>query len=295
MDFLLMDSVNNYVKNLGLKCKWNQKKNNGDFTPEEHKTEIQRKNDQFKKFYSMQQEDGEKDEKLSTIYTKINTGAKLTPDEMKYIQVKRPDLYQRLKNIEKEKKQYERELKKCKTKDDVDKLRFSKVAESLSAINSVKNNPNIPDSVKLEVAAGETRRLNELGKVFIKFVKSGEYDKLPTEAEKAKAEKDIEEARAAEKEDILRADKDNNISETDSNTESVLSDYEGNAGIMPDNKERIKNEYADDDIMAEDKKMTRTEAEHTPEALKLRRSKAKAAYKRILSDTVNEHTLISKE
>lgn len=269
MDFLMINSVNSYVKGLDMKGRWRQKKEKADFSEDYTLNERQRKNEMFKKSYMEQRENDDSDKTLSAINNKIAVGSKLTPDEMKYLQVKNPTLYQKLKDIEKEKKQYEEDLKKCRTKEDVDKLKMSKISSSLSAINSVKNNPNIPESKKLEIAAQEQRRLNELEEIEAKFIKSGEYAKLPTEEEKAKAEKDMREA-----EENLREVSADSKDEIKTETESRY-EYKKDIPENPD-EEAVT---ADATKTDHEEKLTVTEAELTPEAKKVKRARAKAAYK----------------
>lgn len=294
MDFLMINSLNSYIKNMGLNQKWQMKKKTNNFANDDKLNELQRKNEQFKKSYMEQKENENKDETLNSIRNKVNAGVKLTPDEMKYLQVKDPDMYQKLKNLENEKKQYERELKQCKTKEEVEKLKFSKVSASLSAINAVKDNPNIPESFKLGVAMQEQKRLNELDKITAKFVKSGEYDRLPTEAEKTKAEQDIKEAQEAETREILKT-------ETKPETvENAENEVKAEASEDTNAEEKAAAETKSTDIKFEndsdatqkssetDKKMTRTDAELTPEAQKVKRSKAKRAYTKSVSNTPEE-------
>lgn len=287
MDFLMINSISNYIKSIGMQNKWQQKKKSGDFTPDETLNEKQRLNDQFKKSYMEQKENDTTDEVLASIHTKIQMGSKLTADEMKYLQSKDPTSYQKLKSLEAEKKQYEHELKKCRTKEDVQKMKMSKVASSLTAINSVKNNPNIPDGAKLEVAMHEQTRLSAMNKITDKFVKSGEYANLPTEAERYKAEKDLKEAEEAEKIKVVKNDSDpdkkNEVDKADS--DSIKND--DNEYKIDDNakpiKANIKNESA-----GEEHTLTRVEAEQTSEAQKLKRSKAKSAYIKSIPETLNE-------
>lgn len=285
MNFLMINSVNSYVKGIDMKNRWQQKKEKADFSEDYTLNERQRKNEMFKKSYMEQRENDNEDKTLSAINNKIAVGSKLTPDEMKYLQVKNPTLYQKLKDIEKEKKQYEEDLKKCKTKEDVDKLKMSKISSSLSAINSVKNNPNIPESKKLEIASQEQRRLNELGEIEAKFIKSGEYAKLPTEEEKAKAEKDMREA-----EENLRE-----VSPDKTTEEKTVSKSETES---EDKKDIPENQNAEEIATGTDKtdheeKLTVTEAELTPEAKKVKRARAKAAYKTPDDDSSQQQIFFS--
>lgn len=285
MNFLIINSINSYIKGLDMQSRWRQKKDNADFSEDYTLNERQRKNEMFKKSYMEQKKNDDSDKTLASINSKIAVGAKLTPDEMKYLQIKNPTLYQKLKDLEKEKKQYEEDLKKCKTKEDVDKLKMSKISSSLSAISSVKNNPNIPESKKLEIVTQEQRRLNELNKIEAKFIKSGEYAKLPTEAEKSKAEKEIREAEENLKNITPKEDsKENPVIYTE--TEST------------EEKETQENLGAEKDVKTEnntpnEEKLTIEEAKLTPEAKKVKRAKAKAAYKISSDDPADQQVIFS--
>ncbi|MBQ8435509.1 MAG: hypothetical protein IJX24_05815, partial [Oscillospiraceae bacterium] len=254
--------------------KWKQKKSSGDFQSESKKTELQRKNEQFKAQYYKQQKDNPEDETLKSINNKISAGVDLTADEMKYLQTKNPMLYQKLKNDKQEEKAFEKKLKNCKTKDEVENLKLSSVNKAMSAMGAVKNNPNISDGVKLAVAESEMRKLRKLNEIVVKFVKSGDYAKLPTDEEVQKAQKDMAEARKAQTEKILTVE---NAAE---NKKSVGLAAEENGGMMADfsKTENTENEKASKNTFSDDKKLTVTEAENSAEAQKIKRSKAKKAY-----------------
>lgn len=265
MDLSKIGSLSNYMKNIKLETKWKQKKQSGDFQSESKKTELQRKNEQFKAQFYKQQAENPEDETLKAINNKIAAGSKLTPTEMKYLQSKNPMLYQKLKNDEQQEKAFEKELKECKTKDDVEKLKSNNVSKAMSAIGSVKSNPNIPEGTKLAIAESEMRKLEKLNKIAAKFVKSGEYAKLPTEAEVQKAEKEISEAKQAQTEEILTCE-----NSSDTNLEKAEI-----AGISNNNSETSVNDYKAE---TDENRKTVEEAELSPEAEKLKRSKAKKAY-----------------
>ncbi|MGN1481650.1 hypothetical protein [Porcipelethomonas sp.] len=265
MNFWSIGNINSYVKNVKLQQKWKQKKTSGDFSSNESKTERQRLNEQFKKSYMEQREENTSDETLSMIHNKINSGSKLTNEEMQYLQSRDPMAYQKIKNREAEKASYEKELKRCKTKDDVKRLKMSRINGAISAINSVKDNPNIPDSKKLEVINEVNIKMKDIDNATYKYIKSGEYYRLPTEAEKNKAEHDLREAEQSERDEIQKRE---NISKIDDSFLDLQCDYE--------------KDYESEKIseIAGEREFTRIEAENTPEAIKLKRSKAKAAYQK---------------
>jgi len=272
MDLNKIGSLSAYMKNFQLENKWTQKKKTGDLGSESKKTEMQRKNEQFKAQYYNQREQNPEDETLKSINNKIATGTKLTPDEMKYLQSKNPALYQQLKNEELEEKAFEDKLKNCKTKDEVEKLKFEKTSKAMSSVNSVKSNPNIPEGTKAAIAGAEMRKLQKINNIVAKFVKSGEYSKLPTEAEVHKVEKEIAEAKQNQTEEILRTENPSDNKEV----ETKVSTTE-NADVE---KTLIKNTSDNDNEKTPAPKTEKTlsEAENSREAEKIKRSKAKKAY-----------------
>lgn len=265
MDFSTIGSVTSYMKSMELETKFKKKKAEGDLGSQSRKkTELEIKNEQFKAEYMHRQDENEDDDKMLTdINNKIAVDQELTPEELRYLQNKNPSLYQKVKNIENEKKQYEKDLKNCKTKEEVERLKMNKVSSALSAIKSAESDPNLPESAKLAVAQGELRRMNTLNKILAKFVERGEYDKLPAEQEVLEVEKQLKEAERAEEEKVF------DVSETE-NTEKAGDTSETES----ENKEFTEN--ASENI-SEDKP-TKAEIELSPEAQKIKRSKAKKAY-----------------
>lgn len=265
MDFSTIGSVTSYMKSMELETKFKKKKAEGDLGSQSRKkTELEIKNEQFKAEYMRRQEENEDDDKMLTdINNKIAVDQELTPEELRYLQNKNPSLYQKVKNIENEKKQYEKDLKNCKSKEEVERLKMNKVSSALSAIKSAESDPNLPESAKLAVAQGELRRMNALNKILAKFVERGEYDKLPAEQEVLEVEKQLKEAEQAEEEKVFDVSETENAKKAGdtSETESENKEFTENA---PEN-------------ISEDKP-TKAEIELSPEAQKIKRSKAKKAY-----------------
>jgi len=191
MDFSTIGSINSYTKTLKMQVKWNLKKKSGDVTSHASSAD-----EWLKGVASSQEEDG-KDDKLSSIRQKAYAGKKLTDDEKQYLQEKDPLTYQKLRQNEQEQKAYEQELKKCRTKEDVQRLKLSHIGSTLATVKSIENNPNISQEKKLQMISLENAKCDKLERSTRAFVKSGEYAQLPTEAEQAKAEKELQEAEQA--------------------------------------------------------------------------------------------------
>ena len=180
MDFSVMQSIGNYTKNMEMQMKWKQRKANNDFTADGSTTlrdSIARQAEEIRK----SQADGSS--KLSAqIRTKLAAGKKLTQEEMDYLQKNDPQTYQKAKAIKEEQKCYEEELKRCRTKEDVQRVKMNHTAASLSTVNNVKNNPAIPEGAKLGIMWQELMKTRALEETMGEFVKSGRYAQLPTEA-----------------------------------------------------------------------------------------------------------------
>lgn len=277
MNFFTIRNMSSYTKNMEMQMKWQRKKATGDFTADgstKLNDPIRRQAEEIRK----SRQDGSA--KVSAqIDLKLQSGQKLTAEEMEYLQKTDPQKYQKIKAMEAEQKSYERELKRCKTKEEVQRIRMAHTATSLSTVNEIKNNPNIPEGKKLELIMEEHYKNKALETSTTEFIESGKYAKFPTEAEKAKAEKDLKEA----KEEELGID---NPAEEIEEEEKAEAEYENPKEPTADQEEEAKqileekvtSEHAKKDIRNE-REMTRAEAETTPEAMKVKRAKARAAYK----------------
>ena len=220
---------------------------------------------------------------------KLMSGKRLTAQEMEYLKEHDPETYKKAKAVEMEREAYERELKNCRTKEEVQRVKAAHAAAGLDQVNNIKNNPNIPSGKKLALIKQELSKSTALEDTMRSFVKSGEYKKLPTEAERLKAEKDMEEARKAElgldeeakaaeaekeEEAADRADEDSQVS-GDASPSIKISD---SAGKDSTGEAVIDSEDAKARGTTTPRKKTRVQAEVTPEARKVRHAKAKAAY-----------------
>ncbi|MEY8337779.1 hypothetical protein AALB16_07060 [Lachnospiraceae bacterium 62-35] len=277
MDFMSIQSIGSYTKTLKLQMKWEKKKQSGEFTASSMKP-IGGAGDGQSGIVGSDS-DTKGDEKLKAIQQKLYSGKKLSQAELEYLQQKDPIAYQRAKIVAQEQASYEKELKRCRTKEEVQRLKLSRAAASLAAVNEVKNNPNIKGGEKLKAILFEQQKMAAVEKATNKFVKSGKYAQLPTEAEKIKAEKDMKEAEEAEREEAKASKKEEEQLPKDGPSkeeESIVpADVFEEKGEVSHKAAGLKK--ADFHKTSEDR-ITRIEAEQTPEAHKVRKSKARGGY-----------------
>lgn len=189
---LMIGSLNNYTKNLKMQSQFQIKQANGDLTS--HKTL-----EEWLGEASPAEEWGAShgDEQLRAIHQKLDAGAKLTSEERRYLREKDPEAYAKLENIEREQRAFEKKLRQCRTKEEAQRLKAASLNSSLVTLRAVEHNSSIPLQKKLEIAMQEKRRCDRLEQSAREFALRGEYGRLPTEAEQAKAEQDIREKEQA--------------------------------------------------------------------------------------------------
>lgn len=272
LDFNMIQSLNSYTKNMEMQMNWQKKKASGDLTSKDDGNEVDWVRQQAEEIREAQNDGSAKLDKQ--IDLKLNSGQKLTAEEMEYLRKKDPQTYQKIKSIEAEQESYERELKRCKTKEEVQRVKMSHTAASLNAVNSIKNNPVIPEEKKFELIMHEHRKNAALEKTTQEFVKSGKFAKLPTEEERIEAEKDLKEAKEAELHIQDPADKAEEQESKETDSHEAFS-TESTEKLTKDNASKSETPTSDN------REPTRMEAETTPEALKVKRAKAQAAYKMI--------------
>ncbi len=244
------------------------------------------------------QKNGKTDEKLSSIMTKVQSGSDLSYDEMEYLKDKNPTVYQKLKEEEADREAFEKRIKQAKTKDEVQQIRTDHSMKAMTTVNAVKNNPYITDSDKAAIMGSEVRMERKASEILQKFVESGEYGKLPTQAEKNEAEKEIREAKEREMqeqaqpmtEEAESTEKPEDAPEEskDPVTEQITENpkaHENTGAPGTNSKEKSLGETKETDadtakqkVSFESKKeqhQSVKEAESSPEALKLKNAKRK--------------------
>ena len=285
--FGLMTSLNHIRKNAKLESKWEQRKQQGFST--DGLTERQKDNVNFINAYKEQQELHPEDKEMQRITNKIYAGSKLTEQEMQYLQKKNPVLYQKMRAVEAEAKQYEEDLKRCKTKDEAQRIKMNKINASVASIRSVESNPNISDADKLAFAQAEQVKMREIEKITVKFIESGAYAALPTDAEKFQTEKELEEAKLRDQGTEIRDQETEEIQEAESRKQETGEVKTATTEEIAEAVEKLVGKNTKTEFKIGDNKRNETEIELSDEFRKIKNSKAKKAYiKAVLDYNVNQ-------
>lgn len=189
---IISGSINNAVKLDMLNRSWEQKKNSNNIFSKQVKNEQanksveQRQLDQFKEELARNREQS----KNNALVYKIMNGEDLTPEEEQYLARNNPAQLDNYRRAKSEKKSYEEKLQKCKTKDEVQRLKTNTINGYLSELKAA------PGEAKAAKAMEILGKVKNILKAELHFVESGGYAKLPTEADEA-----IERAEERTKED----------------------------------------------------------------------------------------------
>lgn len=199
MDFMSVGSINTYLKNMDMQVKWQQNQKTGNYKPAD-KTEKYKNTDEW---VSSQQEkskeaDEKKNKQLNDIKNKYSSGGKLTQQEMRYLQSNDPTAYAQMQAAESERRIYEYELQCCITKEDLHRYKLTHLAQAASNVKSIMNDKSMSLEEKFKAVAGEKKKIDAVNKAEQEFIKRGDYARLPSQAEKLKAERDMRRAKAEE-------------------------------------------------------------------------------------------------
>ena len=211
-------------KMMTMQNKWEQKKTTGNVLKKEKK-ELTPEERQLQT-YREQLEETKKGNEYSALYSKIQSGQKLSPAEEDKLKEKDMKSYLEYKANQAEQEAYEERLKRCRTKDEAQRLQTTKMQSNLSKMKNIENDPYISDAEKLKMARVIQGDTTVTAKIYQEFTQSEEYEKMPTEGELQqlrKMERDAENAELQETEDTLTESKEQESEVAD----EPIEDYSG--------------------------------------------------------------------
>lgn len=196
-------TISNSVKLAQMEGRWYQKKNAASKKKDEkNMTAEERQMLRFQEDAERMREAG----KRADLDAKIKAGGTLTKEEAEYLKEKDPEAYRDYEEIKREKEYYENQLKKCKTKEEVEKLKNTRMGMFMSEVKSISQNPHIPKFKKKKWIEKLYSKMANDEKAHESFVKSLTYTDLPTEEEVRKKEKKPQYASDTMSDELLTAE-----------------------------------------------------------------------------------------
>lgn len=166
-DFMLSMNTNSRI--MRLQNAFRQRLASGDLTTKRDLSSLQPITD-------IEQED---QGRLQQIHAKLQYGGTLTEKERNYLKAKDPKAYADLVREEEEQKSYERSLRLCKTQEDVQNLKFSRITRALDKMKATERDSSLTKEEKLKIASGILRNLRDINKSTDQFVHSTAFKRLP--------------------------------------------------------------------------------------------------------------------
>ena len=219
-------------KMMTMQNKWEQKKTTGNVLKKEKK-ELTPEERQLQD-YREQLEETRKGNEYSALYSKIQSGQKLSPAEEDKLKEKDMKSYLEYKANQAEQEAYAERLKRCRTKDEAQRLQTSKMQGNLSKMKNIENDPYISEAEKLKMARVIQGDTVATAKIYQEFTQSEEYDKMPTEGELQQLHKMERDAENAELQEV----KENNSESLEPESEVM----DETTDVSNDLKQKVSND-----------------------------------------------------
>jgi hypothetical protein len=156
-------SIQKYVKSLELQQKWTIKKN-----------DLYTMREDSLRAIGAPSEEKPNTMRLQFITQQLQTGKKLGGADMEYLRKHNPELYAKAQSIQAEREDYERALRRCRSKEEARLLHVGRVSSVMSG-SGVGG-----ASAHGEVTAGEgLMRLSAFNSEYDSFCRTVRYKKLP--------------------------------------------------------------------------------------------------------------------
>ncbi|GFI45654.1 hypothetical protein IMSAGC019_00966 [Lachnospiraceae bacterium] len=179
---IIAGTIRNSVSLASLESKWQQKKQGISKGNKENLTAEERELQRFQ-----EQADNIRESKKSTdIDTKLQAGGELTAEEIEYLKKNDPDALKEYEEVQRERASYKKQLKDCKSKEEVEKLKMTKMGHYMAEAKEITNDPYIPKAKKYELMQKMLKKTSAIEAEQEKFLQSSRYAKLPDEEKEAR-------------------------------------------------------------------------------------------------------------
>lgn len=177
---MISGTIKNTVKMQVMQNEWQQKKN--DLNAKKQTKELTPEERMIAHF--QEQVDKERESNShADLYTKLETGGKLTADEIAYLEKNDPEALQKYREDQAEKEAYERELKNCRTKEDVERVKMNKLGNFAAQAKKISTDPYIPVEKKVKLMKQLNNKLSLVNEAHKEFLDTKQYKDMPTDSE----------------------------------------------------------------------------------------------------------------
>lgn len=194
--FTMAGTIKRSVRMAALDQKWQQKKNS--FGQDKKKLAEMTAEERQLQDFREQAEQMRKSQKHANIDAKLAAGEELTPEEIEYLRQNNPQALKDYEDTQKERESYKRALRNCRTKEEVERLKYTKMGQFMAEAKKISSNACIPKGKKVALLKRILQQATAVEDEHREFLKTSRYASLPTEEEAREAEKAEKEQREAE-------------------------------------------------------------------------------------------------
>lgn len=194
--FTMAGTIKRSVRMAALDQKWQQKKNS--FGQDKKKLAEMTAEERQLQDFKEQAEQMRKSQKHANIDAKLAAGEELTPEEIEYLRQNNPQALKDYEDTQKERESYKRALRNCRTKEEVERLKYTKMGQFMAEAKKISSNACIPKGKKVALLKRILQQATAVEDEHREFLKTSRYASLPTEEEAREAEKAEKEQREAE-------------------------------------------------------------------------------------------------
>lgn len=194
--FTMAGTIKRSVRMAALDQKWQQKKNS--FGQDKKKLAEMTAEERQLQDFREQAEQMRKSQKHANIDAKLAAGEELTPEEIEYLRQNNPQALKDYEDTQRERESYKRALRNCRTKEEVERLKYTKMGQFMAEAKKISSNACIPKGKKVALLKRILQQATAVEDEHREFLKTSRYASLPTEEEAREAEKAEKEQREAE-------------------------------------------------------------------------------------------------
>lgn len=275
--FTMAGTIKRSVRMAALDQKWQQKKNS--FGQDKKKLAEMTAEERQLQDFREQAEQMRKSQKHANIDAKLAAGEELTPEEIEYLRQNNPQALKDYEDTQKERESYKRALRNCRTKEEVERLKYTKMGQFMAEAKKISSNACIPKGKKVALLKRILQQATAVEDEHREFLKTSRYASLPTEEEAREAEKAEKEQQEAEN---IGADETEDVGDAENVRDSDAEGTEGTKNSDADRTEGTNDSKAEGvgDIKVKGKTAAdhtkKTPLPNTPELPKDTRRKKKA-------------------
>ena len=211
--FTMAGTIKRSVRMAALDQKWQQKKNS--FGQDKKKLAEMTAEERQLQDFREQAEQMRKSQKHANIDAKLAAGEELTPEEIEYLRQNNPQALKDYEDIQRERENYKRALRNCRTKEEVERLKYTKMGQFMAEAKKISSNACIPKGKKVALLKRILQQATAVEDEHKEFLKTSRYASLPTEEEAREAEKAEKEQREAETTVVDKMENTEEVKDTD--------------------------------------------------------------------------------